>query len=827
MRLNCVRPPASAALVLLLVARAFTQNVVPNPTFQGAGGQNLPIAGGIVNAPSGVPDNWRVFAVGGTSAMDLEIVPLAADELFPGSPETNAVLLRLNGAGADQGFDNDNGRFPILVGVDYHAEFYVKSANADLSDQGFHFGFPLFNKGGTYLGLESGGRLGNVATSEWTLFTGPVFKPADPVGQGHVSWRCIDDGGENAILLALPSVSFEGEQLLPTNLTCTKNGADVALAWLNHGAYDSLKILRNAVEIAALAVTATSYTDSVVPGGEHTYQVLATVGPEVGGPSCSVNVFAPPVPGASVSVDLGEFNAEDGLQNSFTDGASDGENGFVICGPEGSLREGRSNWAGEDPSPDFPDSLFYFTVTDPAIKEQEVFLLQVEVHDDPALAGVDLFLQYTNKDSTGAADIANTFFPLAAPPLRTLAGSGDWVTVSWDIENAGFRGFQQGVADFRVGVTGSQRVCFDRVELVYFPRPVGLSCKASSGNVTLEWTNAASYTEIRIERDGALLAALPGAATSYTDSSVPDGDHTYRVVVTLGGLAGGPACALSVFTVPDGTRVSVDLGEFDTEAGLANVVRGDPGDGENAFVICGPEDELREARSNLGADDPTPDAPDGIFYFSVTDLAMKAQSAFTLQVTLHDDAARAGVGLALQYTNAEATGPGDIPNTFFPLENPPVNLLTGSDEWVVLEWKIDNAGFRSFQQGAADFRLLVTDGGRLCIDSVTLILGDLGPPPDPTFHRGDVDQNGLLQLTDAVQVLSYLFLGTATRVPSCLDAADADDNGEIQLTDAVRILGFLFLGNAPPPAPGPPPETCGSDPSADTLVNAECVFEGC
>ena len=39
---------------------------------------------------------------------------------------------------------------------------------------------------------------------------------------------------------------------------------------------------------------------------------------------------------------------------------------------------------------------------------------------------------------------------------------------------------------------------------------------------------------------------------------------------------------------------------------------------------------------------------------------------------------------------------------------------------------------------------------------------------------------------------------------------DADDNGEVQLTDAVNILGFLFQGSEAPPAPGP--TACGADP---------------
>jgi hypothetical protein len=91
--------------------------------------------------------------------------------------------------------------------------------------------------------------------------------------------------------------------------------------------------------------------------------------------------------------------------------------------------------------------------------------------------------------------------------------------------------------------------------------------------------------------------------------------------------------------------------------------------------------------------------------------------------------------------------------------------------------------------------------------------GDPACPVKPTFHRGDADDNGELQLTDAIRILGFLFLGGA--VPPCLDAADADDNNELQLTDAIRVLGFLFLGGPPPVTPGPPPEACGSDPGGE------------
>src|SRR5262245_32489999 len=85
---------------------------------------------------------------------------------------------------------------------------------------------------------------------------------------------------------------------------------------------------------------------------------------------------------------------------------------------------------------------------------------------------------------------------------------------------------------------------------------------------------------------------------------------------------------------------------------------------------------------------------------------------------------------------------------------------------------------------------------------------------DATFRRGDLDANGKVEITDAVNLLLFLFLGGGT--PSCLEAADFDDSGEKpDISDAVNILQFLFLGGAAPPAPGP--FTCGPDPTKDAL----------
>ena len=70
------------------------------------------------------------------------------------------------------------------------------------------------------------------------------------------------------------------------------------------------------------------------------------------------------------------------------------------------------------------------------------------------------------------------------------------------------------------------------------------------------------------------------------------------------------------------------------------------------------------------------------------------------------------------------------------------------------------------------------------------------------FSRGDGNGDGSLELTDAIIILSYLFLGDDD--PACMEAADSDNDGQINLTDGILILGYLFQGGAAPALPGPP-----------------------
>ena len=77
----------------------------------------------------------------------------------------------------------------------------------------------------------------------------------------------------------------------------------------------------------------------------------------------------------------------------------------------------------------------------------------------------------------------------------------------------------------------------------------------------------------------------------------------------------------------------------------------------------------------------------------------------------------------------------------------------------------------------------------------------------------DVNGDDLVNITDAIYALDFLFLGGGT-APRCADAGDINDSGDIDLSDAVALLAAFFQGGSPVPAPFPTP---GPDPSQDGL----------
>lgn len=102
--------------------------------------------------------------------------------------------------------------------------------------------------------------------------------------------------------------------------------------------------------------------------------------------------------------------------------------------------------------------------------------------------------------------------------------------------------------------------------------------------------------------------------------------------------------------------------------------------------------------------------------------------------------------------------------------------------------------------GYGDFVFAFKEASQL----VTLLL-----EPDSSevmFIRGDGNNDTVLDLSDAVVILGYLYLQEET---DCLESLDVNDDAKVDLSDAISLLTFLYAQGNQPSAPYP---LSGTDP---------------
>ncbi len=96
-------------------------------------------------------------------------------------------------------------------------------------------------------------------------------------------------------------------------------------------------------------------------------------------------------------------------------------------------------------------------------------------------------------------------------------------------------------------------------------------------------------------------------------------------------------------------------------------------------------------------------------------------------------------------------------------------------------------------------------------------------PLRSAFVRGDADKNGSTEITDAVVLLNFMFLGGPPA--PCEPVADVNNDGGLDLSDPVGLLNYLFLGGTLPPdlTNEEEAECAGLDPAA--IARGMEVFE--
>lgn len=114
-----------------------------------------------------------------------------------------------------------------------------------------------------------------------------------------------------------------------------------------------------------------------------------------------------------------------------------------------------------------------------------------------------------------------------------------------------------------------------------------------------------------------------------------------------------------------------------------------------------------------------------------------------------------------------------------------------------------------FDGGRLDAHFLRADGA--ITDRFTMIKG-----PAQDFIRGDANQDGSVDLADAISNLQMLFSGA---VFGCLQALDGNSDGNLDVSDPVYLLNALFAGGQPPAAPYP---NCGPGSGALSCAQSFC-----
>ncbi len=170
-------------------------NVVPNPGFDGATGESLG------NVSGAVPDYWRAFGLEG-GEVSLQTVPLPANTLFPGSPATNAIRLTIDAYGGAQAFDHESTLFSLAAGHEYRATVYMRSGNS--ASQEVMVSFPVFDENG-FTG-RAPGTFSATVNNQWKPYSGPTFTESGGT-LGDLAFRLTDDGGQNTVLIAMPTVN--------------------------------------------------------------------------------------------------------------------------------------------------------------------------------------------------------------------------------------------------------------------------------------------------------------------------------------------------------------------------------------------------------------------------------------------------------------------------------------------------------------------------------------------------------------------------------------------------------------------------------------------
>lgn len=471
----------------------------------------------------------------------------------------------------------------------------------------------------------------------------------------------------------------------------------------------------------------------------------------------------------------------------------------------------------------------------------------VRLHNNDGLLADDLILTYGDGGGTYQA-------PYDCMCVLQPSGPGNFSF--YELENS--------VGDWNLSITDDadmdDGVLNEWCLFVYTssaPLPVtSLDCQASPAgdSVELNWVNNGAYDSIVVSRDGALIATLPGDATTFSDSVLP-GLQTFCVEGILGTTPLGSACC-TLSVVGDATGFAVifvgeTLGGMVQSAEeiqeslivngiqtiLVNDLGGYTGTPHSLWMALGTfpanyvlgDDESFLVFEKLeqgvpvyieGSDRFAVDPPTILNDYDGVDSSLSVDGDGTLLgLEGRDFAGASFAGLAAPYT--EDSFGIDYNDKIVPATTD----AAGPDAGVI--WSDDGSGGAAvpydvgiYYDTDAPYGDVISQswefggyaGDRHALMSVMLEV--LIPIPARGFRRGDANGDTGFDISDAIFLLAGFFTGGPA--PTCQDSGDANDDGNLDIADAVFTLAALFTPMAPQPA-APGPDMCGVDPTMDVL----------
>ena len=340
--------------------------------------------------------------------------------------------------------------------------------------------------------------------------------------------------------------------------------------------------------------------------------------------------------------------------------------------------------------------------------------------------------------------------------------------------------------------------------------PAGTSCSQPDpqlADTTFGWSNGMTYDSVNVYLDGAFETSLAGTATSYSNSGLSFGLHTYQVGGVIDGTESDRTdCIVDVLAPPPlgfTLRAMNGLGNYDPGTGI----------GFATLSVM-----IEEDSANAGYPNPVRGMSVSMTY-----------DAALLQATTVDEGATLG---PVEFFEKEIVTGGFTIGVVVDFGNLTTISLLSTIEVASVSF-VTNAGALAGNATGATALVQFTDGlgSGAPVDNIVVVdfAGVIPAKVDgqidlsaggAIFRRGDTNNDSQVNIADAISTLNYLFsAGPAT----CLDSLDINDDGTPNIADAIILLGFLFSGTAAPAAPFP---GCGSDGTAD-VTECDSYTGGC